>query len=165
MPTLPLTALVDALSRLTAPGLKPLVAWLPGAAALYTVSGVFAHRYGQGSGSGSRVRGQGANGRVMAHVQWCRGAICGALDLCPVGAWTAVEESSRFMRATGLLPGSKRALREREPAGPDSPVHVWFGQGQGTTANDIDRSARAKPLARVRAVDVQRFQEARHHVV
>ena len=47
------------------------------------------------------IKGQGAKGRVMAKVQSRREAICGALDLCPVGAWIAVDEFSRFMRASG----------------------------------------------------------------
>jgi len=47
------------------------------------------------------IKGQGAKGRVMVNVQSRREAICGALNLCPTGAWIAVEEFSRFMRASG----------------------------------------------------------------
>ena len=46
------------------------------------------------------IKGQGAKGRVMVNVQSRREAICAALNLCPIGAWIAVEEFSRFMRAS-----------------------------------------------------------------
>ncbi len=47
------------------------------------------------------IKGQKAAGRVMAAVQPRRDAICDALCACPIGAWIAVEEFSRFMRAAG----------------------------------------------------------------
>ena len=46
------------------------------------------------------VKGQRAKGRVMTAAAPRRDAICEALDLCPVGAWIAVDEFSRFMLAS-----------------------------------------------------------------
>jgi hypothetical protein len=46
------------------------------------------------------IKGQRAKGRVMTAVTPRREAIGGTLDLCPVGAWIAVDEFSRFMLAS-----------------------------------------------------------------
>lgn len=47
------------------------------------------------------IKGQRAAGRVMSAVPPRRGAIDEALRSCPAGAWIAVAEFSRFMRASG----------------------------------------------------------------
>ena len=46
------------------------------------------------------IKGQRAKGRVMSAASPRRDAICETLDLCPVGAWIAVDEFSRFMLAS-----------------------------------------------------------------
>lgn len=48
------------------------------------------------------IKGQRAKGRVMAAAGPRRAAIHDALRRCPVGAWVAVDELGRYMRAVGL---------------------------------------------------------------
>jgi hypothetical protein len=49
------------------------------------------------------IKGQGGKGRVMTAVAGRREAIDEALRECQVGRWVAVDEFSRFMRATDLV--------------------------------------------------------------
>jgi hypothetical protein len=46
------------------------------------------------------IKGQNAKGRVMTAVAPRRAAIEATLQACPVGQWIAVDDFSRFMRAT-----------------------------------------------------------------
>jgi hypothetical protein len=46
------------------------------------------------------IKGQNSKGRVMTAVAPRRAAIEATLQACPIGRWIAVEEFSRFMRAT-----------------------------------------------------------------
>jgi hypothetical protein len=49
------------------------------------------------------IKGQGGKGRIMTAVAPRREAITEALRLCPAGRWVAVDEFSRFMRATNVV--------------------------------------------------------------
>jgi hypothetical protein len=48
------------------------------------------------------IKGQGSRGRVMAALAPRRVAVEAALAECPVGAWIAVDQLSRYMQAEGL---------------------------------------------------------------